>query len=269
MSTIFDYEGHKPCPGKHLRAVIHWFRLDLRLADNPALSAAARSGQPFIAVYILDDEIPWAPGGASRWWLHHSLAQLDETLQAKGSRLLLRRGHTLQVLLRLIEEVDAEAIYCTRCYAPHAVRLERELNELLQRRGVRVSRYSGGSLTEPEQMTSALGQPYQVFTPFWNVCRQMTEPLRPQPPPERIHPYLKSLPSERLADWALLPAKPDWAGGLRASWTPGERGAHERLQRFLDESATQYETARDRPDRQGTSRLSPHLHFGEISARFV
>jgi len=248
--------------------LIHWFRQDLRLGDHPALSAAVASGSPVIPLYILDDETPgrWAPGGASRWWLYHSLEVLQESLAKLGAPLVLRRGRALDVLLELVRETDAKSVCWTRCYEPHAAALEAKLAFELEAEGVEWRRFGGSLLYEPEAVSTTDDRPYRVFTPFWRACRGLSQPKVPVSAPKRIEAVSNPPRSERLADWGLLPT-PDWAGGLRSCWTPGERGAQSALERFLEDALGDYAGSRDRPDRRGTSRLSPHLHHGEISPR--
>lgn len=251
--------------------LIVWFRQDLRLADNPALTAAVDSGAPIVPVYVLDDATPgrWAPGGASRWWLHHSLTALKRDLVACGADLLLRRGPTLEVLTALAEETGARAIHFSRCYEPHAAKLETDLSEALGRMGVACRRFGGGLLFEPEAMVGQAGKAYRVFTPFWKACLGMPEPKAPLPAPKAIMPAASWPAGDDLADWRLLPTAPDWSTGIAETWTPGEAAAHDRLHRFLDGTVAAYREDRDRPDRPATSGLSPHLHFGEIGPRQV
>lgn len=243
--------------------ILLWFRQDLRLADNRALAAACETGRPVLPVYILDDESPgvWRMGGASRWWLHHSLAALARDLSQFGCPLVLRRGPTVETLERLIGESGAEAVYATRAYEPWARVAEKKLAET----GVGFKRFAGSLLFEPEALTTKSGTPFRVFTPFWKACRAGPPPKPLLPRPVAIAAPNAVPASDRLEDWALLPTRPDWAGGLREAWRPGEAGARNRLADFLDGPVADYADDRDRPDRAGTSRLSPHLHFGEIS----
>jgi deoxyribodipyrimidine photo-lyase len=250
--------------------VIVWFRRDLRLADNPALAAAAAGGQPVIAVYILDDEAPgpWRPGGASRWWLHLSLRSLSARLATAGSGLVLRRGPAGPVLRHLLAETGARAVFWNRLYDPWAVRRDTAIKADLASQGVTVGSHNGALLFEPSRIQSRNGKPFRVFTPFWRACVAAPPPERPLAAPARLRPA--ALPTaERLEDWRLLPTRPDWAGGLRATWEPGEPAGLRRLTAFVDDALMRYGAERNRPDRGGTSRLSPHLHFGEISARQV
>jgi len=249
--------------------IIVWFRQDLRLTDNPALAAAAASGAPVVALYILDEGGGWAPGGASRWWLHHSLAALAAALERRGGRLVLRRGPAAAVLDALIAETGAAAIHWNRCYEPEAVARDTGIKAGLEARGVAVRSFDAALLFEPWTVATRAGEPFRVYTPFWKACLAAPEPPQPAPAPRHVPGPAAGPAGDALADWSLLPMTPDWAGGLRAAWTPGEAGAVRRLESFLERAVARYKGDRDRPDLPGTSRLSPHLHFGEIGPRQV
>ncbi|MFW2405377.1 MAG: cryptochrome/photolyase family protein [Gammaproteobacteria bacterium] len=251
-------------------AVILWLRSDLRLTDNRALNAAANTGKSVIPVFILDDSTAgeWSPGGASRWWLHHSLVSLSAGIRALGGRLILRRGDSRAELARLIEEAQADELCFTRCYEPNAVELEKSVADALSSR-VAVRRFGGHLLFEPEQLRTKAGAPFRVFSPFWKACLREPDPGAPKTTSRPIDFSDHALASDSLDDWSLLPESPDWAGGLRDNWQPGEAGAHSALQVFTEQAVGAYQEQRDRPDLQGTSRLSAHLHFGEISPRQV
>jgi len=242
------------------RPVIVWLRRDLRLADQPAFAAAAKAG-PVIPVYVLDDETPKhrKMGGASRWWLHHSLASLATDLEKIGSRLILKRGVAAGVLAKLAKETDAAAIHCLRHYEPWWRNAERAVGEVLE-----LQRHNGNYRAPPGSITTGSGGPYKIYTPFWRALHATMPPPMPLPAPTRL-PAPEAWPaSDSLSDWNLLPTKPDWAGGMKAEWTPGEAGASDRLEAFLPRARV-YAERRNLPSVPGTSRLSPHLHFGEIS----
>jgi deoxyribodipyrimidine photo-lyase len=252
-----------------------WFRLDLRLADNPALQAASALGGPVIPVYVAatDDEPAdgWAPGAASRLWLHHSLASLDEALRARGSRLIVRparSGATLQTLAALVEETGAGAITWNRRYEPAAIARDRAIKAALRAQGVEVATFNSSLLHEPWTVQTRDQRPYQVFTPFWKACLQAPEPLRPQDAPTAIAAPTRWPASTELATLKLQP-RVNWATGIRAAWRPGEAGARERLLALCDHRVDDYAGQRDRPAVAGTSQLSPHLHFGEIGPRQI
>jgi deoxyribodipyrimidine photo-lyase len=244
--------------------VIIWFRQDLRLKDQPALAAAAAAG-PVIPVFILDDVSPgaWKLGGASRWWLHHSLASLAQNLP-----LLLRRGEPTEVLRNIIAESGARALYFTRDYAPWAPALETRVKSMCDELGVACHRHSGFLLHEPESIRTGGGQFYKVYTPFSRACFAQGSPRAPRPHPNFSH-WTGPLAGDSLAQWHLLPQAPDWAKGFADHWQPGEAGARHRLQDFIAHGLKGYADGRDRPDQRFTSRLSAHLHWGEISPRQV
>ncbi len=240
--------------------VILWLRRDLRLSDQAALVAAAAEG-PVIPVFILDDETPKhrRMGAASRWWLHHSLNSLDASLRERGSRLILRRGGCDDQLARIAEETGAGRAHCLRHYEPWWRNAEKAVAKRLD-----LACHDGNYLLPPGSLTTGGGTPYKIYTPFWRALKDHTPPARPVAPPSAI-PAPEHWPtSDRLTDWELLPTKPDWAAGFVTEWTPGEAGAHDRVADFAD-IAAHYDQRRNLPSQEGSSRLSPHLHFGEIS----
>ncbi|WP_018994709.1 deoxyribodipyrimidine photo-lyase [Thioalkalivibrio sp. ALJ2] len=247
-----------------------WLRQDLRLADQPALQAAAERGGPVIPVFIHapDEDLQWAPGAASNWWLHHSLQSLNEALNKAGSPLVVRAGPSLDTLRELVVETGAEAVYWNRVYEPARVLRDQGIKAGLRADGLEVRSFNAALLIEPWDVETGQGGPYRVFTPFWRACLQRGIEQDPLPAPSRLPGPEKPPASLTLDDLALLP-RIDWAAGLRATWAPGERGAQARLERFLGQSITGYADSRDRPDQDGTSGLSPHLHFGEVSPRQV
>ncbi len=251
-------------------AVILWFRQDLRLSDNPALSWAARQG-PVVPVYVLDDDTPgdWRIGGAGRWWLHHSLSALTTSLEEKGLTLILRRGEAAAEIEKLVDEVGAGAVAWNRCYEPFAIERDKALKTTLKDKGIEVESFNAGLLAEPWEILKDDGDPYRVYSPYWRALQARGDPEPALNKPREIETP-KNLPeSDALDDWALLPTEPDWAGGLRESWTPGEEGARQRLQNFLDTAIDDYGKERDRPDLDSVSGLSPHLHWGEIGPRQI
>jgi deoxyribodipyrimidine photo-lyase len=240
--------------------VIVWLRRDLRLADQAAFHAAAAEG-PVIPVYVLDDETPRhrRMGAASRWWLHHSLASLDADLRARGSRLVLRRGRCEDVLAALAAQTGAVRVHALHHYEPWWRNAERAVAQRLD-----LVLHHGSYLAPPGSVRTGAGQPYRIYTPFWRALTEQMPPPAPLAAPETL-PAPEAWPeSDALADWALLPVVPDWAGGFRAEWTPGESGVRDRLAAFADR-ARRYAERRNLPSVEATSRLSPHLHFGEIS----
>ncbi|MGI9521901.1 MAG: cryptochrome/photolyase family protein [Hyphomicrobiaceae bacterium] len=250
------------------RPIVVWFRNDLRVADHPALAAAAATGRPIVPVFVLDDGIAgeWALGGASRWWLHHSLLALGQSLHERGTELILRRGNTRRQLCTLAHDSRACAVYCSRSFEPWAPSLENDLYHQLGDREVEFKRFSGSLLHDPDNLRTKAGAPFKVYTPFWRAMTAKAANQRsPIGEPEAVVGFDGSLDCDKLAEWELLPTHPDWSKGLRQAWVPGERAARGRLAEFLDDDASEYGRLRDRPDLTATSRLSPHLRFGEIS----
>ncbi len=243
-----------------------WFRQDLRLSDNPALAAAVDRCGPVIPVFIWapEEEGSWRPGGASQWWLNRSLAALTHELEKRGSRLIIRRGPTEKALNDLVAASGAKAVFWNRRYEPAAIIRDRELKAEFPVRGVAVESFNGNLLFEPWMIRNASGQPFRVFSPFWRACLSKSVG-----PPSKDAPRKLSSPGEwphslAISDLKLEPPV-DWAGGLRETWQPGESGATNQLKRFQKQAIEEYSAGRDAPGVVGTSRLSPHLHFGEIS----
>lgn len=246
-----------------------WLRRDLRLRDNPALTAACRAHERVLPVYIHapQEEGDWAPGAASRWWLHHSLEALGEALSERGGRLHLAAGDTLGELQRLIAQSGAHAVYWSRCYEPAIVERDVRIKAALRGRGITVESQPGNLLFEPWRISRAQQQSYRVFTPYWRALTAQLTP--PQPLPEaRPRQWVRLAGSLPLEAFALQP-RLSWAGGLARSWQPGEAGARAGLRRFCTRALAGYAEGRERPSQPGTSRLSPHLHFGEITPRQI
>ncbi|MDJ0878815.1 MAG: deoxyribodipyrimidine photo-lyase [Halieaceae bacterium] len=258
-------------------SLIYWFRQDLRLTDLPGLQAAIGSGHPVIPVYIHDPDAAdrWAPGGASRWWLHHSLAALGSDIEALGGRLHIYSGPTTEILQQLVAATGAGAVYCSRGYEPWSAALERAVHDKLAGDGCDMKRFPGSLLFEPEQIANQSGLPFKVFTPFWKACRRQPTPAVPKPAPEPGAFFSGELAAPTSAEalgleaLGLLPTQPNWAAGWEALWQPGEAGAASRLETFLASGIEDYSDGRDRPALEVTSRLSPHIHFGEVSPRQV
>lgn len=240
--------------------VILWFRRDLRLSDQAAVVAAAAEG-PVIPVFILDDETPKhrRMGGASRWWLHHSLTSLDASLREKGSRLILRRGKSDDQLAKIAQETGATRVHCLRHYEPWWRNAERAVAMRLD-----LVCHDGNFLLPPGSLTTGGGTPYKIYTPFWRALKEQMPPATPRDRPRDIMAPARWPASDTLAEWNLLPTKPDWATGLADEWEPGEAGARKRIAAFIDVAAD-YDRRRNLPSQEGSSRLSPHLHFGEVS----
>lgn len=247
--------------------VLLWLREDLRFDDNPAMRAAAETGAPVICLYILDDETPgeMAMGGAQRWWLHHSLRAFAEDLETRDGALILKRGDPRDLVPALMEETGARQVFWNRRYMKWQVDTDKALKEALGEKGIEARSFNGRLLFEPWEIETKTGTPYRVFTPFWKALQAKDAPLEPLPRVDKLTAPGNLPASDSLDDWALLPTQPNWAEGFSPIWTPGEKGARARLRDWLKEDAETYKDERDRPDLDRTSRLSPHLHFGEIS----
>lgn len=251
---------------------IVWFRNDLRLRDNPALRAAMDAAGEVVPVYILapEEEGHWAPGSASRWWLHQSLAALDRQLRAHGSRLNLLRGPSIDALRAVATGTGACAVYFNRRYEPAAAAHDIDIVRRLHRDDIRSHSFNASLLFEPWEISRKSGGPYQVYTPFRRAC--LAAPAPPPPDngafPERIAAPAAWPDGVTLRELDLDPGA-KWTDGLRDAWRPGEAGAIERLEAFVGDALDAYGARRDRPDVEGTSRFSPHLHFGELGPRQI
>ena len=270
-----------------MQPAIVWFRDDLRLADNPALHAAAHSRRPLVCIYIHDEKTRGlrSLGAAARWWLHGSLEALQGALTKHGGRLTILRGASGETLNSVVDAVNAEAVYWNRRYDAGGRKIDDDLETALEQRGIEVETFNGHLLHEPWTLENQSGKPFRVFTAYWRTALKQA-PGAPLPAPRKLHwhaPFkLRPEPPDSppggpgsklrpvpLTSLGLRPQAPDWANGIHAAWRPGEAGAHAHLERFLARTLSNYSTDRDRPDRQGTSRLSPYLCFGNISARQV
>jgi deoxyribodipyrimidine photo-lyase len=249
---------------------IVWFRRDLRLADNPALDRARHTHERVLPVYIHDPEAEadWAPGAASRWWLHHALSGLDQRLRKRASRLILARGDSLEELRRMIKVSGAVAVYWNRLYEPSLVERDRVVKRALREDGLEIESENGSLLNEPWELLKGDGSPYKVFTPFWKQVQKHWRVLQPFPEPRQLV-LPRRCPATLTTDELDLLPRLDWADGFRDDWQPGEPGGRKRLQRFVEEAVSVYHAQRDHPGTAGTSGLSPHLHFGEVSPRQV
>ncbi|WP_067222157.1 cryptochrome/photolyase family protein [Stappia indica] len=253
--------------------IVVWFRDDLRLDDNPALAAAVGQGRPVVALYVLDEskDGPRALGGASRWWLNLSLKALARDLDKIGVPLVLRKGPALKTVPAVLSEAGAGNIVWNRRYDAPGIAIDKELKSSLREDGFVAESFNGALLAEPWDVLNGEGLPYRVFSPFFRAMNARGAPAQPQDfkaPSERL-PEAPSLEGEEIDDLLPLPSRPDWAGGLRDTWTPGEAGARKRLEAFLDDRLCRYAAQRDMPGEDATSLLSPHLRFGEISPRRI
>ncbi|GGF55634.1 deoxyribodipyrimidine photo-lyase [Azorhizobium oxalatiphilum] len=245
-----------------------WFRDDLRLSDNPALTAAAQGGRPVIALYVLDEDSAGLRdmGGAARWWLAGSLRALGAALARSKVQLVLRQGPAARVVPEVARAAGCEVVAFNRRAGRAEARVDDEVEALLEKQGCAVERHLGQLLHQPGSVRTQAGGMPRTFSAFQRSALRD----RPAPLPQRA-PSLTGLKtrleSEDLDSWQLEPSKPDWAGGLRESWKPGEAAAHEVMSDFIDGGLSGYAEGRDRPDQIHVSRLSPYLRFGEISPR--
>jgi deoxyribodipyrimidine photo-lyase len=250
--------------------VIVWFRDDLRLSDHPALCAAVRTGAPVLCLYVLDETSNGVRplGGAARWWLAQSLRTLQARLRSAGGELILRKGRAADVIATVAGEARAQAVYWNEiAQAPHLA-IAKQVEARLATLGISAQSFPGDLLVPPAAIRNKDGRALRVFTPFWRRVMAQGDPPKPQPAPKGLHGAV-DVTGDALENWRLEPRHPDWAEGLRETWTPGEISAQQRLQTFLAGSIKGYASARDRPDQDGTSALSPHLRFGEISPRQI
>jgi deoxyribodipyrimidine photo-lyase len=253
-----------------MTTAILWLRRDLRLGDNPALVRALATCEQVVPVFVHapEEEGDWYPGGASRWWLHHSLAALDRTLRSRGARLVLRRGPSLDALRRLAVETGATHVFWNRLYEPATIARDRTIKQALREDGLSVESHKGSLLFEPWEVRKGDDGPFRVFTPFWKACLRAGFPGGIEPAPRALPPVPAGIGSLALEELGLRPKIP-WDSGLAETWEVGEEGAQRALHRFLEGAVGRYDQDRNRPDLTGTSRLSPYLHFGEIGPRQV
>ena len=250
-----------------------WLRHSLRLADHAALTHAAERGAVVpLFIWAPDEEGDWPPGGAHRWWLHGSLQSLDASLRAKSSRLIVRAGSSLDVLRDVIQTTGADRVVWQTRYEPALRARDAEVREALEGEGVEVRQFAGRILHDPGEIQTGSGGPYQVFGPFYRKMVAQTEIGDPLPVPDlgasrAPGTWPESDPLDALDLTAVEQDGVDWAGGMRETWAPGEAGALQRLDAFLDAALLHYEDGRNVPADHGTSMLSPHLHWGELSPR--
>lgn len=246
-----------------------WFRQDLRIADNPALLEAAERGE-VVPVYVVEDTDAgaWVPGGAGRWWRGESLRDLDCALQKLGSRLIVLEGPAADALERVADATGATGVVWNRRYDPDAVCRDRDLKSRLRQRGLEVWSCNGSLLFEPWQIKTLGGDPYKIFTPFARTCLKFSAPRQPLAAPERLRsPKVPSTLTPRSIE--SLCVHEQWTGGLAETWQPGSLFSINNLADFLEDKVEDYGDNREKPFLDGTSRLSPRLHFGEISPHQV
>lgn len=253
--------------------VLLWFRNDLRLSDNPALCAAVDTGQPIIAVYIRETDALRPRGAAGDYWLHHSLNALQKDIEGLGGVLSFKRGKAREIIEQAIETHGVSAVFWNRRYDKGGRAVDEALKSALKKQDITVQSFNGNLLTEPWEVETKSGGYYKVFTPYWRAARdrlsENPHKTEPSHTPDSLEPF-KDFESEALSDWDLLPTQPDWGSKMNPYWTPGSKGARQSLKDFLDGPVERYSEDRNRPDvENGTSHLSPHLAFGEISPREI
>ena len=249
------------------KPIIMWFRQDLRLSDNPALKYAVETGKPVVALYIHDEISPdiRPMGAAQKWWLHHSLASLGKSLGKLGNKLILRSGGAGDVISKLAEQVDASAICWNRRYGDGEQAVDAEIKRNFKDKGLEAKSFAGHLMHEPSLVRTGSDKPYRVYTPFWKKFNEKGPPRHPFMAPKAFESYSGDIHSDSLEDWSFLPTKPNWATQIADEWTPGESAAYERANIFLKDNLRAYDSARDQPGPDRTSKLSPYLRFGEIS----
>jgi deoxyribodipyrimidine photo-lyase len=253
-----------------------WLRDDLRLDDHPALTAAVdrarREGGGVACLYVYDPALWGRPlGGASCWWLHHSLQRLTAALAALNVPLILRQGDCGAVVADFALASKASAVWWTPGQTPFLRHAEQRVTAALRAQGIAPEQAGSALLAEPGALQTASGRPYRVFTPFWKaLAARLYHAVSPLPAPDALPTAPQTLPAgDRLESWGFVPQAPDWAAGLRAEWQPGEEAALSLLGDFLQDAVGSYTARRDLPAVAGTSRLSPYLRFGEISPRRI
>jgi len=248
---------------------IVWFRQDLRLDDNPAFAKACSVGGAIVPVYIWapQEEREWAPGGASRFWLHYSLLDLQEQLKSRGLDLVIRQGDSLKILETLIQDTQASNVFWNRRYEPAIIARDSKIKASLHDQGIEVHSFNANLLHEPWTIANKQNKPFKVFTPFWKNCLTQVEPPEPLECPKGPFKGISGMKSDPVEALQLLP-KIHWDTGIKAVWKPGSSHAKEMLETFFPKIAD-YSLKRNYPDTLGTSRLSPYLHFGEISPRRI
>ena len=258
-----------------MKSVIVWFRNDLRLEDNAALALAMQQGVPVIPLYIPapEEEFPWAPGGASRWWLYHALHDLDSRLRDQGSRLIVRRPGehqgSLDVLQQVARDAGAEAVFWNRRYEPGIIKRDTAIKKALCAQGLRVESANSSVLFEPYEIQNKAGKPFQVFTPMWRHYQKLEMPVVVKVPLNLLTSPKRWPKADSIESLALLP-RASWDKGFEAHWgTPSRKICRSHLRKFIKSGAEVYPGQRDLPAEPGTTQLSPYLHFGQVGPREV
>ena len=245
------------------KIAIHWFRQDLRLSDNPALISATQHNH-VLPIYILDEKNPgeYVMGSASRWWLYHSLCSLEHSLDGN---LSIYFGNPIDVFEDILSRFDVSAVYWNRCYEPWRISRDKKIKEYLKSKAIDCTTKNGSLLWEPWTIHKDDGTPYKVFTPFYNKgCLRAESPRKPLAIP-KVQKYLFDNKGQDGVDACNLLSGIRWHSKLEKYWKVGEKGAYESFKRFINEGLDFYKDGRNLPAKKYVSRLSPHIHFGEIS----
>jgi len=255
---------------KSSEPIVIWFRQDLRIEDQPILSKAIDRGVPIIPLYIWspEDAGKWSVGAAGKWWLHHSLTCLQSGLSELGLTLIIRQENPLKTLLDIIEETNAKTVLWNRCYEPFAIHRDTLIKSSLKEKGVEVISFNGSLLHEPWTILNKENKPFQIFTYYWKQCLKTSEPDLPLQTNPQVIPYAKKIASAPIPSLELLP-KIHWDIGLQENWQPGEKHAKLALKKAIRSVISHYLESRDFPALEGTSGLSPYIHFGEISPNTI
>ncbi len=258
----------------NINPTIMWFRYDLRIADNPAFNAAINHAaqektNPLIALFVLDETTAFPPGGASKWWLHHALSDLHQNLKKRGVQLILKQAQSSDnvhdMICDICEDLKVKAIFWNRRYAKDEINRDTHIKTSLEQKDIEVNSFNGSLLREPWEVKTGSGTHYKVFTPFWRTIKSMGLSRSLIPAPKAINAFSGPVKSDNLSSLKLLPQNPDWAKSFKKIWHPTEKHAHKALGQFLDGAVNNYDDDRNRPDKIGTSRLSPYLAWGQIS----
>ncbi|MDX1949077.1 MAG: deoxyribodipyrimidine photo-lyase [Rickettsiales bacterium] len=247
-----------------------WFRQDLRITDNPALKNAIENSKFTSAIYILDDEKKQkirALGGASKWWLHYALQDLSNNLKENYNiDLIIRKGNPEEIIPEICAENNIEKLYYNRLYEPYYYKRDSEISDILSKQNIAVENFNSALLVEPWEVKNGSREFFKVYTHFYKACLKNFIPRnsikKPKPQNKK---FQKDIFSESLESLNLTPKKPNWAKGFYDYWQVSEGAAENRLYNFLENLVENYDEKRNFPDVENTSKLSPYLHFGQIS----
>jgi len=247
-----------------LKLGIHWFRQDLRLSQNPSLVALSKKVDQIVPIYILDPK--QRIGSVSKWWLEQSLKNLSDNIEKKNGKLKIFVGNPYDIIESLVENKNIECVYWNRLYDPYSIKRDKRVKSFLKVEDIDCVTFNGYLLNEPWEIKNKSGSFFKVFTPYW---RHSNEIIRIKKPNKNIQNIkfnnFNSKNSKKIQDLNLTDKKLKWTDKIQTHWSPGESNAQLKLQQFINKKADNYSIGRDRPDQNLTSKLSPYLHFGEIS----